>query len=187
MAATGNALLPGSEPFFSGDGAYGSRDTVHSVGEADYTKGNRFTSLNDLAQMPGLRTFGNAVLSFAAKASTGYWNIFDPTNGFTAIHTAVLAQIPLDRVAERYFFESDMLFRLSIARARVLDMPMSAVYGMEKSNMKIARIILPFAAGHLRNLLKRIFYNYFLRDFHVASLERDHQHRRPYHDLPQWR
>lgn len=139
--------------------------------QADYVKGNRFFSIDRVRGMPFVRLVGNAALSFATKLSTGYWSLFDPTNGFTAIHTAVLAQIPLDRVAERYFFESDMLFRLSIARARVLDMPMSAVYGMEKSNMKIARIILPFAAGHLRNLLKRIFYNYFLRDFHVASLE----------------
>jgi glycosyltransferase involved in cell wall biosynthesis len=140
-------------------------------GEADYVKGNRFFSIDQVRGMPLVRLVGNAALSFATKLSTGYWSLFDPTNGFTAIHTAVLAQMPLDRVAERYFFESDMLFRLSIARARVLDMPMTAVYGLEKSNMKIARIVLPFAGGHLRNLLKRIFYNYFLRDFQVASLE----------------
>jgi glycosyltransferase involved in cell wall biosynthesis len=140
-------------------------------GQADYVKGNRFYSIDQVRGMPFIRLVGNAALSFATKLSTGYWSLFDPTNGYTAIHTAVLAQIPLDRVAERYFFESDMLFRLNVARARVIDMPMAAVYGSEKSNMNIARIVLPFAGGHLRNLLKRIFYNYFLRDFQIASLE----------------
>jgi len=140
-------------------------------GRADYVKGNRFFSIDQVRAMPFVRLAGNAALSFATKLSTGYWSLFDPNNGFTAIHTAVLAQIPLERIAERYFFESDMLFRLNIAQARVLDMPMAAVYGAEKSNMKIARIVLPFAAGHMRNLIIRIFYNYFLRDFHIASLE----------------
>jgi dolichol-phosphate mannosyltransferase len=140
-------------------------------GEADYVKGNRFFSIDQVRGMPPVRILGNAALSFATKLSTGYWSLFDPTNGYTAIHTAVLAELPLDRIADRYFFESDMLFRLNVARARVIDMPMAAVYGDEKSNLKISRIMLPFAAGHLRNLLTRIFYNYFLRDFQIASLE----------------
>jgi dolichol-phosphate mannosyltransferase len=140
-------------------------------GEADYVKGNRFFSIDQVRGMPPVRIFGNAALSFATKLSTGYWSLFDPTNGYTAIHTAVLAELPLDRIADRYFFESDMLFRLNIVRARVIDMPMTAVYGNEKSNLKISRIIIPFAMGHLRNLLTRVFYNYFLRDFQIASLE----------------
>ena len=140
-------------------------------GEADYVKGNRFFSIDKLRGMPPVRILGNAALSFATKLSTGYWSLFDPTNGYTAIHTAVLAELPLDRIADRYFFESDMLFRLNLARARVIDMPMAAVYGNEKSNLKISRVLLPFAAGHLRNLMTRVFYNYFLRDFQIASLE----------------
>ncbi len=140
-------------------------------GEADYVKGNRFFSVDQVRGMPPVRILGNAALSFATKLSTGYWSLFDPTNGYTAIHAAVLTALPLDRIADRYFFESDMLFRLNIARARVIDMPMTAVYGNEKSNLKISRIMVPFAMGHLRNLLTRVFYNYFLRDFQIASLE----------------
>ncbi len=140
-------------------------------GEADYVKGNRFFSIDQVRGMPPVRIFGNAALSFATKLSTGYWSLFDPTNGYTAIHTAVLAELPLDRIADRYFFESDMLFRLNVARARVVDMPMTAVYGNEKSNLKVSRVLVPFAMGHLRNLLTRVFYNYFLRDFQIASLE----------------
>lgn len=61
------------------------------AGNADYTKGNRFFNLEDVAEMPGLRIFGNAALSFMAKFSTGYWGLFDPTNGYTAIHAKVAA------------------------------------------------------------------------------------------------
>jgi len=142
-----------------------------AAGEADYVKGNRFFSIEDVRGMPMVRLVGNAALSFATKLSTGYWSLFDPTNGYTAVHATVLSQLPLDRIADRYFFESDMLFRLNILRARVVDVPMTAVYRGEKSNMVISRIIFPFMGGHLRNLSVRILYNYFLRDFQIASLE----------------
>jgi hypothetical protein len=102
--------------------------------------------------------------------STGYWNLFDPTNGYTAAHTTALRQVPLDKVSRRYFFESDLLFRLSTVRAVVVDVPMDAIYEDEKSNLSISRILVPFVGGHLRNTLKRLVYSYFLRDFNFASL-----------------
>jgi glycosyltransferase involved in cell wall biosynthesis len=53
------------------------------AGRADYVKGNRFHRLGDNAEMPLVRLFGNAALSFLSKLSTGYWQMFDPTNGYT--------------------------------------------------------------------------------------------------------
>jgi dolichol-phosphate mannosyltransferase len=140
-------------------------------GRADYTKGNRFYDPEDLKGMPVVRLIGNAVLSFMSKASSGYWNIFDPTNGYTAIRVSVIDYLPLGKISRRYFVENDLLFRLNLPRCRVLDVPMTAVYAGEKSNLRIAAVILPFLVGHLRNFGKRIAYNYFLRDFSVASLE----------------
>jgi len=140
-------------------------------GASDYTKGNRFFRLEGLHDMPLSRLLGNALLTFMSKLSSGYWHIFDPTNGYTAIHAAVLGQLPLDKISERYFFESDMLFRLSTVRAVVTDVPMTAVYGEARSGLVIHRILLPFLAGHTVNFFKRIFYNYFLRDFQIASVE----------------
>ncbi|MHA1113581.1 MAG: glycosyltransferase family 2 protein, partial [Alphaproteobacteria bacterium] len=99
------------------------------AGEADYTKGNRFYSVANLRDMPGVRLAGNAVLSFVTKLSSGYWSIFDPTNGYTAIHATALRALDLTRVSRRYFFESDMLVQLSSVRAFVGDVPMDAVYG----------------------------------------------------------
>jgi len=138
---------------------------------ADYTKGNRFYRLESLKRMPIPRIIGNAALSFITKLSTGYWNIFDPTNGFTAIHSRIIRELPLKNISNRYFFESDILFRLNIIGAVVEEVPMDSVYGNEKSNMKIAGLILEFLYKHIRNYFKRIAYNYFLRNFGVASLE----------------
>jgi dolichol-phosphate mannosyltransferase len=141
------------------------------AGEADYTKGNRFFDLDEIRQMPKIRLFGNAVLSFMTKLSSGYWNLFDPTNGFTAIHAEVVCQLPYDKISRRFFFETDMLFRLNVLRAVALDVPMQAKYGHEASNLKISSIVGEFFIKHLRNFFKRIFYNYYLRDMSLASIE----------------
>jgi len=140
-------------------------------GEADYTKGNRFYDLGQIGRMPRMRIFGNAVLSFMAKFSTGYWDLFDPTNGYTAIHAEAARLLPHDRISRRYFFETDILFRLNTFRAVVVDVPMDARYGDEVSNLKITRVLGEFLFKHVRNFGKRIFYNYFLRDLSLASLE----------------
>jgi dolichol-phosphate mannosyltransferase len=141
------------------------------TGEADYAKGNRFFDLAHIYRMPPARIAGNAVLSFMTKLSTGYWDVFDPTNGFTAIRADSARRLPMDRISQRYFFESDMLFRLGTLRAVVVDVPMEPVYGAETSGLSIPRIVPEFLFKHARNFLKRIFYNYFLRDMSLASFE----------------
>lgn len=140
-------------------------------GEADYTKGNRFFNLEEIRVMPKIRLFGNAALSFMTKLSSGYWNLFDPTNGYTAIHADVARHLPFEKISRRYFFETDMLFRLNTLRAVVIDVPMDAQYGDEISNLKIPKIVGEFLFKHARNFSKRIFYNYYLRDMSIASIE----------------
>jgi glycosyltransferase involved in cell wall biosynthesis len=141
------------------------------AGQADYTKGNRFFFLSNSLQMPRPRLFGNLVLSFLTKLSSGYWNVMDPTNGFIAIHADIARMLPHRRIATRFFFESDMLFHLGLLRAKVIEFPMMARYADEESNLKIGRILWPFVRGHLRNFLLRVRYRYFVRDFSLASLE----------------
>lgn len=140
-------------------------------GQADYTKGNRFFDLRCIGRMPRARLFGNAMLSFMAKVSSGYWDIFDPTNGYTAIHARVAAVLPYEKISSRYFFETDLLFRLGTFRAVVVDVPMDAHYGDEVSNLHIRKVVGEFLFKHVRNFAKRVFYGYFLRDLSVASLE----------------
>jgi len=105
------------------------------------------------------------------KLSSGYWDLFDPTNGYTAIHADVARHLPFHKISHRYFFETDMLFRLNTLRAVVIDVPMDAKYGDEQSNIKISIIIGEFFIKHTRNFFKRIFYNYYLRDLSLASIE----------------
>ena len=145
--------------------------TPIASGQADVTKGNRFYNPEDVRAMPALRLFGNAVLSFVTKLSSGYWNVFDPTNGYIAADARVLASLATEKLERRYLFESDLMFRLGLLRAKLIDVPMTAVYGGERSNLRIGREVLPFLRLNLVNTLKRILYNYYLRDFNVASLE----------------
>jgi dolichol-phosphate mannosyltransferase len=139
-------------------------------GHADYSKGNRFFSPENVATMPWSRIIGNAGMSFLAKASSGYWEIFDPANGFTAIHAKIAEALPLEKLSARYFFESDILFRLNTLRAVVIDIPMAANYGEENSGLSELHSLATFPLLHARNFFKRIAYNYFIRDFNIATL-----------------
>jgi hypothetical protein len=140
-------------------------------GLADYTKGNRFFDIEAIRQMPKVRIFGNLVLSFMTKASSGLWKIFDPNNGFTALQSGTLRKLELEKIDNGYFFESDMLFRLSLSKAIVVDVSIPARYGNENSNLNIKRVLFEFPLKHLRNFYKRILYTYYLRDFNLASIE----------------
>ena len=123
------------------------------AGKADYVKGNRFFSIEHIRSMPKTRIFGNLVLSFYSKLSSGYWNILDPNNGFLAINSSIAQNLPFEKISNRYFFESDMLFRLNLVRAKIVDMPMKSRYGSEKSNLKIIPTIFEFSLKHFQNLL----------------------------------
>lgn len=95
----------------------------------------------------------------------------DPTNGYTAITAEVVRELPFEKISRRYFFETDILFRLSTMRAVVQDIPMRAKYVDEKSGLKIKKILFEFLGKHAVNAFKRIVYNYYIRDFSVASVE----------------
>lgn len=140
-------------------------------GAADYAKGNRFHSLKSLQSMPKVRVFGNSILTILSKTSSGYWAISDPTNGYTAVSSRVLNLLDLNKLENRYFFESDMLFQLNLLDARVVDVPMSAKYLDEHSNLSVSKAIFEFPIKLGRNLIKRLFLIYFIRDFSLASLQ----------------
>jgi glycosyltransferase involved in cell wall biosynthesis len=141
------------------------------AGLADYAKGNRFHRIGFVRRMPRVRLVGNAVLSFLTKLSSGYWQIADPTNGYTAIRRELVGELELERVARRYFFESDLLYHLYELGAVVADVPMEARYEGESSSLRPMRVIGPFLLGHARNAARRVLYDYFVRGFSVASVE----------------
>ncbi|MCO5095313.1 MAG: glycosyltransferase family 2 protein [Xanthomonadaceae bacterium] len=141
------------------------------AGLADYAKGNRFHRIGFVRQMPWVRLAGNAVLSFLTKLSSGYWQVADPTNGYTAIRRELAGELELERVARRYFFESDLLYHLYELGAVVADVPMEARYEGEPSSLRPLRVIGPFLLGHARNTGRRVLYDYFVRGFSLASVE----------------
>ncbi len=158
-----------------GDGQMDPRDIPALIqpllhGSADFTKGNRFRDLSALRRMPAVRRIGNLGLSFLIKAASGYWNIFDPSNGFTAIRHETLRDIPLDKIDMRYFFESSMLIQLYHLNAVVRDVPMKARYGDEVSGLSITRTLFEFPPKLFAAFIKRIILRYFLFDFNIASV-----------------
>ena len=139
-------------------------------GRADYSKGNRFRDFKSLQKMPLIRRIGNMALGFLSKAATGYWNMFDFTNGFIAIRSEVLAQLPLERVDRTYYFETSMLANLYLIGAVVKDIPMPARYQGEISNLLIYRILFEFPRKLLATFVRRIVLKNFIYDFSMASI-----------------
>ena len=139
-------------------------------GQADYTKGNRFRDFQSLQQMPLIRRIGNMGLGFLSKAATGYWNLFDPTNGFVAIRSEALSQLPLRGIDKSYFFETSMLANLYLLGAVVKDVPMPARYRGEVSNMLLHRILFQFPFKLFRTLVKRVILKNFIYDFTMGSM-----------------
>ncbi|HEX8169082.1 MAG TPA: glycosyltransferase family 2 protein [Thermoanaerobaculia bacterium] len=138
-------------------------------GAADYTKGNRFRDFAALRAMPVTRRLGNVVLSFLSKAATGYWQCFDPTNGFLAIRGDVLSQLPLHKVDPTYFFETSMLSHLYVLGAVVKEIPMPARYAGETSSLSITRVIRQFPGRLVASLLRRLVLKNFVYDFNLES------------------
>jgi len=139
-------------------------------GKADYAKGNRFRDFQALGQMPLVRRIGNLGLSFLTKAATGYWGVFDPTNGFFAIRAEILSQLPLDKIDRRYFFETSMLANLYLLGAFVMDIPLPARYRNETSHLSIRRTLFEFPLKLFATFLRRILLKYYIYDFSITSL-----------------
>lgn len=178
MAGYSAAILAGSDVIIKidGDGQMDPSFISEFISpiicnEADYTKGNRFYNLDGVREMPWIRMIGNSCLSFLTKLSSGYWDLFDPTNGYTAIHARVAERLPFKKISRSYFFESDILFRLNTLRAVVIDIPMESYYGEEISNLRIGKVLPEFLIKNILNTFKRIFYSYYLRSISIASFE----------------
>jgi len=138
--------------------------------QADYVKGNRFLHQAELTKMPLIRIIGNFGLTFLTKLASGYWNVFDPTNGYTAIGCEKLNQLDPKRIARSYFFETSMLCELRKLDAVVQDLPMPAIYQDEKSSVSIGRELFVFSGNLVKRFFHRLTRQYFLYNFNAASL-----------------
>lgn len=135
-----------------------------------FAKANRFYSPESFSGMPGYRVLGNIVLSFFTKFASGYWNLFDPQNGYTAVRCEVLRRIPLDRVAKRYSFENDLLTHLNILQVPAVDVAIPAIYGDEVSSIKLHKVVPELLHRLTVGFWTRIWYRYVLWSFSPIAL-----------------
>jgi glycosyltransferase involved in cell wall biosynthesis len=138
--------------------------------QADYTKGNRFLHADQIKSMPLIRRIGNAGLSFLTKAASGYWNIFDPSNGYTAIHASIVPLLDTNKLHRRFFFESSMLIQLGMIRAVIQDVEIPAKYQDEVSSLSEWKALFEYPPRLLAGFLRRLLVQYFVRDFGIFSV-----------------
>ncbi len=139
-------------------------------GDAQFTKANRFYAYGSFTGMPKHRVFGNILMSFMTKAASGYWGLFDPLNGYTAVHRAALERLSFDRIAKRYDFENDLLVHLNILRVPARDVPIPAVYGDEISGIRVGRVGFSMMRRLWRGFWHRIWRKYVVQSFSPVAL-----------------
>jgi glycosyltransferase involved in cell wall biosynthesis len=135
-----------------------------------FAKANRFFSADSFAGMPKYRIFGNIVLSFMTKLASGYWNLFDAQNGYTATRTDVLQRMQLDHVARGYSFENDWLIHLNILQVGATDVPIPAIYGDETSTIRLGRVVPELLRLLTVGFWRRIWYRYVLWSFSPVAV-----------------
>ena len=110
----------------------------------DYAKGNRFIDAISLKNMPKYRLFANIILTFFNKLGSGYWNIFDPQNGFLSIKAEKVKKFDFSKVHDRYFFENDMLLQANIYNLKVKDIAVETIYAEETSHINLFKVLFTF-------------------------------------------
>ncbi|WP_254862687.1 glycosyltransferase family 2 protein [Halovivax gelatinilyticus] len=135
-------------------------------GRAAYTKGNRLRGREFHDSMSSFRLFGNVLLSLLTKVSSGYWQMVDPQNGYTAISKEALEALDLDSLYEQYGFSNDVLVALNTREFPIADVSMPAVYGDEESHIDYTTFVPKLSWLLFRRFIRRLGDRYVIRDFH---------------------
>lgn len=139
-------------------------------GKADYTKGNRLLYSEFRKGMSKWRTLGNTMLTFLTKMASGYWQLMDPQNGYTAISNRALKRINPDTIYPWYGYCNDLLVKLNVFGFKMMDVVMPARYGKEKSKIKYAPYMLKVSWMLLKNFFWRLKMKYIWFSFHPLVL-----------------
>jgi dolichol-phosphate mannosyltransferase len=146
-------------------------DVLERNPEVDLVKGNRFADPATLRTMPVARLIGNAGLTLMIKFSSGYWTIVDPTNGFIALRADAIRDLDLSRLADRYFFEADLLCMMGLRRRVIAELEMPAIYHDESaSSLSIPHVLFSFPPKLFARYLRRLLVNYLIVEINVGSL-----------------
>ncbi len=135
--------------------------------KADYSKGNRLSSQEHRNGMPKFRLLGNTILTLFVKIASGYWHVDDPMNGYTAISKNMLSRINLDKVQKGYAFESDMMIKLNVIDAKLVNVPMPSRYRGEKSKIKYTSFIFRLSVFLVKSYIWRLWVKYVYKHQYV--------------------
>jgi glycosyltransferase involved in cell wall biosynthesis len=136
----------------------------------DYVKGNRFYDRKALASMPTYRRIGNTFISMLTKFSTGYYSVSDTTMGFGVLSRRILEALNFDFVKDRYDYDISMLVALSIANARIKDVPVPAIYGEETSTIKFWPTVFRVLKVIWLGFWQRMYYKYIFFSLHPVAI-----------------
>lgn len=143
---------------------------------AGYSKGNRMSCGKHMNGMSLWRRFGNWLLRWLTRVSSGNYQVMDPQNGYAAVSAQALKSIDLDRVYPYYGYCNDLLAKFAVAGVRVVEVPMPARYQGEKSKIKYGAYTIRVGALLLRNFgwRMRLKWTSFGRRRAAANQEEDH-------------
>ncbi len=135
-------------------------------GKVDYTKGNRLISPAYRKGMTSWRFTGNAALTLLTKIASGYWQMMDPQNGYTAISTRALERLDLYDIYPRYGYCNDLLVKLNANNFKIQNIPVPARYGKEKSGIRYGSYIVKVSRLLLKDFIWRLKFKYLIMSFH---------------------
>jgi glycosyltransferase involved in cell wall biosynthesis len=133
-------------------------------GRAEYAKGNRLSPGYN-KEMSSWRRFGNFLLTVLNRIASGYWHISDPQNGYTAISADILRKLNFDSIYRGFAFENDMLVKLHVTGARVVDIYHPAVYRGQQSKIRYHSFIVKTSWLLLKDFLWRLWLEHIKRPF----------------------
>lgn len=125
-------------------------------GPAEYAKGTRLLNGGHRREMPWIRKFGNTSLTYLTKIASGYWDVTDSQNGYTAITRSALLQIGIEDLFEYYAYCNAILVRLNVHGIQIADVEVPTKYGEEVSDIEISEFILKVTPMLFRNFLWRL-------------------------------
>jgi glycosyltransferase involved in cell wall biosynthesis len=105
-------------------------------GEADMVFGSRLAGEPLKGNMPLHRYLGNKFLTGLANLVLG-WRLSEFHSGFRAYRCDALARLPLERCADYYQFDVEVLIQLKVAGLRVVERPIPTHYGDEPNYINV--------------------------------------------------
>ena len=135
--------------------------------QADYAVGNRLQGPEFRKNMTRWRFFGNALLTLLTKIASGYWQLMDPQNGYTAISRRALERIDPNNIYPRYGYCNDILVRLNTYSFKAINVNHPARYDIgEISGIKYRTYIFRLSRLLLKDFFWRMKEKYIILNFH---------------------